>query len=760
MRKRLIISLRGAVQGVGFRPFVARLAERFSITGWVQNSPYGVLIEAEGTPSSLEKFKVHLLKNAPPLALILDMEEEEISPSGEEDFTILESEQVGEKRVLIVPDISVCPDCLKELQTPTDPRYRYPFINCTNCGPRFTIIEDLPYDRELTTMRDFKMCNFCRSEYEDIKNRRYHAQPVACPQCGPKIFLKDGETHLVGEDALKRARQLLFEGKLLAVKGLGGFHLLCDCEDEDAVSRLRKIKHRPGKPLALMASSIDIIRRYCHVGLEDESILKDPSCPILLLERVENSPAAPSVAPGNRYLGVMLPYTPLHYLLLEDYPHAVVATSANIFEEPIIIDEEELEKTFADKIDAILYHNRRIKRRCDDSVVANFKGGPYPVRRSRGYAPLPIKLPRKFPPLLALGPHMKNTLCLLKDDLAFPSQHIGDLDSPQTRQFLIEQIQDLTHLFDIKPRILACDMHPGYFTTKLAEQLSSERALPLIKVQHHHAHIASCLAEHSIENEVIGVAFDGTGFGDDGAIWGGEFLLCSPAHYIRVAHIKYVPLPGGERAIRECWRMAFAYLYATFHNNWQDHIPLSLASYVPKAPLIDKLLRNPSFALSTSSCGRLFDGISALLGLITEARYEAEGAINLEAIAEKDVEKGYEFDYHEEGACLIIDPAPLIKELLSDINKGLSKNLLSGKFHKSIAQMISHVCLHIRKQTGIKYVALSGGVFQNMILLKDVNSLLEKEGFHVLIHRKVPPNDGGISLGQAYIAGWRSEKCA
>ncbi len=762
----------GVVQGVGFRPFVYNLAEELSLRGWVLNSSSGVEIEAIGSNGVLDTFAERLLSEAPPLARIDDVRVSEIAPSSvrlpiAEGFAIRHSEAKPGDFQPISPDIAICDDCLRELFDPNDRRYRYPFINCTNCGPRFTIIEDIPYDRPNTTMAPFEMCPACRAEYEDPTNRRFHAQPNACPVCGPHVWLEaDSEAgrQVRARDAVRKTRDLLRSGAIVAVKGLGGFHLACDATNAAAVQRLRMLKGRVDKPFALMAFDLEAVQEFCHVEDEEEGLLISRERPIVLLLERERSLIAPAVAPGNQDLGVMLPYTPLHYLLLEPadgFPPALVMTSGNYSEEPIATGNDEARERLGSLADAFLLHDREIHARCDDSVTRAFDGDELPIRRSRGYAPYPVRLPFAMNQVLAVGGELKNTFCLTRDRYAFLSQHIGDMENYETLHFFEQMVEQLARTFRVTPEVIGCDLHPGYLASRYAQRLVSGTAgnlgiapsdLKLVKIQHHHAQVASCMAEHGLlgERPIIGVAFDGTGYGTDGAIWGGEFLITDYASFRRAAHLKYVPLPGGDAAIRHPYRIALAHLWAA-GEPWDEALASVRAASETEREILNRQLERQVNTVETSSSGRLFDAVSSLVGVRQEINYEAQAAIELEALVAPDTADAYGFGLGRE-----IDCAPVIRAVVSDVKAGVPRAVIAARFHQGVAQMIDTVCVHVREKTGLNEVALSGGVFQNVTLLARVLPLLRARGFTIYTHHLVPPNDGGLSLGQAVIAAVRS----
>jgi hydrogenase maturation protein HypF len=691
-------------------------------------------------------------------------------------FEIVHSEGKPGDFIPISPDVSICADCLDELFDPDDRRYRYPFINCTNCGPRFTIIKDIPYDRPKTTMGVFEMCPACASEYENPLDRRFHAQPVACPDCGPQVWFetidKSSDRTVHQSEAIQETRHLFAQGKIIAIKGLGGFHLACDATNSQAVSELRRRKLRVDKPFALMMPDQEIVLRHCFLNQGELELLTSRQRPIVILEKRPDSPIVPEITPNQSSLGVMLPYTPLHYLLLEGesgFPEALVMTSGNLSEEPIATDNDEARQRLGELADAFLMHDRDIQTRCDDSVIRvvsldqsvqrntnqESSSSNYPLRRARGYAPNPIQLQWQMPPILATGPELKNTFCLTRGHYAFLSHHIGDLENYETLQAFEDGIRHYQRLFRIVPEAIAYDLHPDYLATRYALDRAAEESLPTLAVQHHHAHIAACLAEndHPGDCPVIGLSLDGTGYGQDGAIWGGEILVADYVGYERRYHLAYVPLPGGDKAIREPWRIALAHLHQAGLAWEADLPPVIYAKQMATnagAPL-DLLQRQITQGLNappTSSMGRLFDAVASLLGIRQTANYEAQAAIELEALVGTHEVGEYPFSINRQ----ILDPSPMFQELLNDLRDGLSVSTLAGRFHNTIAKLLHRACQEIRLETRINEVALSGGVWQNKTLLSKTTQLLMDDGFAVFLHRQVPTNDGGIALGQAAIA--------
>lgn len=755
MKIRENIIIKGIVQGVGFRPFIHKLVQNYNLSGWVLNSNQGVEMDVEGKTEELNNFISDIKDKLPPLARIENIEVNQLPLIGYKGFSIKKSITKEENGfVLVSPDISICEDCLQELFDPRNQRFRYPFINCTNCGPRFTIIKDIPYDRGKTTMKVFEMCPQCQSEYENIEDRRYHAQPNACADCGPQVSLYQNKRKLESVDPIEKAVKLLKEGKIGAIKGLGGFYLACDATNNKAVAKLRRLKNREAKPFAIMSFNLEKIKKYCKLGKKEEEWLINRARPIVLLKKKEDSLISSSVAPRNNYLGVMLPYTPLHYLLLKDNFTALIMTSGNIADQPIIGDNQEALEKLDRTADFFLLYNRDIFNRCDDSVLKIINGDNMFFRRSRGYVPYPIILDFKLKEVLALGGELKNTISFSKENYVFLSQYLGDLKSVETLSFLKKSIASLKKMFRINPEIIACDLHPDYLSTQYAEEIGAKKGLKVVKVQHHHAHIVSCMVENNIKEKVIGVAYDGTGYGDDGKIWGGEFLLCDLKEYLRVGHLKYCSLPGGDKAIMAPWRMTYSYLYSiygpkakTLDINFIQRMDYDKLSIIEK--MIDKNINSPL----TSSCGRLFDAISSLIGIRDEISYEGQAAMELESFCASGIKERYKFCIYKEGMEFIIDPQEIFIEIIKDLKEGIDKKIMAAKFHNTVAEFTLNLCGKIRENSGINKIALSGGVFQNKYLTEKVVSLLEDKGFKVYTQSKVPPNDGGISLGQAVVAG-------
>jgi len=792
---RLRVAVRGVVQGVGFRPYIYSLAVRQGLSGFVQNTSGSVDIEVEGAPEAASRFVELIREEAPPLAIIDQIYCDPIPTCGGASaaFSIRSSIE-GERQWQAVPaDSATCDACLGELLSPEDRRYRYPFINCTNCGPRFTIIKALPYDRPATTMAAFKMCQDCQQEYEDPGNRRFHAQPNACPACGPSLaFWRAGEGKSASPapiatdtgPALAQALFCLRGSEILAIKGLGGFHLACAARDQECVLRLRQRKGRYAKPLAVMMRDLNMVRRFCQVSAEEEALLVSAQRPIVLLRHSAHEALPDAVSPGTHLLGVMLPYTPLHHLLLGDFDAPLVMTSGNLSEEPIVIDNLEALRRLDAIADAFLVHNREIESRYDDSVVSNLWQVQTRIRRSRGFAPLPIRLPfRARLPVLACGAHLKNTFCLIKDDRAFVSQHIGDLENLETLEHFEQSLGRLTSLLQISPELVAHDLHPDYLSTELARKLARTGRLNCLGVQHHHAHIVSCMVEHHLDGPVIGVAFDGTGYGLDGSLWGGEFLVSRLDGFQRAAHFQAVPMPGGSQAIKQPWRMALGYILSRSGDMVEPFSGfLDTVSNEQGARALALIKQQISSGLNcplTSSCGRLFDAVSAILEICPAAQYEGQAAVELEAAAygrsgkidgdrsgldghEPENEQiptgiapyalGYPFQIQAIADRYLIEPFDLLRLACEELRSGLSKAEIAYRFHQTVARIILRTCEILRADTGIADVCLSGGVFQNHLLLSLALKLLRVAGFRVFYPRELPPNDGGLSLGQAVVA--------
>jgi hydrogenase maturation protein HypF len=747
--KRAEIKVTGIVQGIGFRPFIYNLAKKYLIRGWVLNNEKGVFINAESEDGNLDRFILEIPQLAPPLAQIESFDVKYLEPLGYTTFEIRKSEEVQEKFVLISPDVSTCEQCLSELFSPQNFRYRYPFINCTLCGPRFTIIKDIPYDRHKTTMAPFKMCSVCQREYEDPTDRRFHAQPNACPNCGPSLHFEDKQGVEVPGDPIAMIFDLLAKGFIVAVKGLGGFHLACDAKSQEAVSALRSRKYREDKPFAVMCRDMNEVKEHCEVSREEEKLLLSVQRPIVILKRKGDSTIAHEVAPYQNTLGVMLPYSPLHHLLLDGSLKTLVMTSGNVSDEPIAYKNEEAKSRLGNISDYFLFHNREIHMRCDDSVTRIFEGKPYVLRRSRGYVPFPIKLPYPIEMILACGGELKNTFCLTRGHYAFMSHHIGDLENLETLTSFEEGIEHFKRLFYIEPKAVAYDLHPDYLSTQYALSIPN---IQKVGIQHHHAHIVSVMAENGIEGDVIGVALDGTGFGLDGTVWGGEFLKTNLRDFTRLAHLKKVPMPGGSMAIKEPWRMAKVFLLEAFGETKNLKIDLMRRIDPQKWEILSRMIEKKINTPWTSSMGRLFDAISSLLSIRDEVHYEGQAAIELEMIADHGVKDEYPFILHQDEDPMVVDSKEMIRGIVSDLLDGVPSSEISGKFHQTIARLIVETCKTIRTQESLNRVVLSGGVFQNVFLLSLVTEELRRWGFDVYTHHLVPTNDGGISLGQAMIA--------
>ena len=767
------MGVRGAVQGVGFRPFVYRLATELGLSGWVLNDVRGVEIEVEGEAGAIAAFRGRLGRETPPRAVVRSVAFEPLAPAGYAAFEIRRSAGLGEKVVAVLPDLATCPDCLRELRDPADRRHRYPFLNCTACGPRFSIVRALPYDRPATTMAGFALCPECRREYEDPRDRRFHAQPTACPACGPRLSLRSasGETLDQGDGALAAAAHALLAGEIVAVKGLGGFHLCCDARDGDAVARLRERKVRRARPLALMVRDVAAARTLCDVSPEAERWLLSPEAPILLLPRLPKAPVAPLVAPESTRLGVMLPSTPLHHLLLEAVDAPLVATSGNLSDEPIAIDEREAFERLGGIADYFLVHDRPVERHVDDSVAWLDGGELRLLRRARGFAPLPVPVAASLPAILAVGAHLKSVVGLGIGSEVVLSQHVGDLETAEALGAFERVIGDLLRLREARPVAIAHDLHPDYLSTRWAHravegdesegalprailEAARERRLRLVGVQHHHAHLVSCLAENGVEGAALGVTWDGTGWGPDGTVWGGELLLGDAAGFVRVAHLRPFRLPGGEAAVREPRRSALGLLHELFGEAAleRDDLP-PVASFAPaERRLLARMLATGTNSPATTSAGRLFDAAAALLGLHPVSRFEGEAAMALEAIADLGERGAYPLPLLSAprgGAPATLDWGPLLLDLLEDGARGVDAGIRSARFHNALVEGIAAVARH----AGSPRVALSGGCFQNSLLLERTRERLAADGFEVFVHRLVPPNDGGIALGQVLVAG-------
>jgi len=742
VRRRLRVS--GIVQGVGFRPFIYGLATDAHLGGFVGNDTDGVFIEVEGDAAALDQFAADVDALAPPAARVQRVESEEVPATGHTSFGIVASHHAAAGTALVSPDLRTCDACLTELHDPDDRRHAYPFINCTNCGPRFTITERTPYDRPDTTMRPFPMCSRCLAEYEDPADRRFHAQPNACPDCGPVVESVPAASDPIGETCRRVA-----SGEIVAVKGLGGFHLACDAMADAAVGLLRERKGRVDKPFAVMVADLTTARSFAQIDDDEARLLTSRERPIVLLAKRADTNLADAVAPGNGHIGIMLPYTPLHDLLLA--PGDVwVMTSGNLAEEPIVTGNDEALDLLSSLADAYLLHNRDIYVPCDDSVVRILDGAEYPIRRSRGYAPFPVPLPFDVAPILATGGELKATFCLAAGRDGFMSQHIGDMENLETLDAFSRAVEHFTELFRIEPETIAADLHPGYLSTKWAER----HPLPVVKVQHHHAHIASVMAEHGISEPVIGFSFDGTGYGTDGTVWGGEILVADYERFDRVGHLAPVPLAGGNAAVRHPARMALAHLQAA-GIPWSDDLAPVLHYTESERQLIATQIEREIHTVPTTSMGRLFDAAAALSGVRQTASYEAQAAIEFEALVDRSEGCSYDFAITDAGDRIVLEPGPVLRAIVDDLRDGISTGVIAARFHTAVTTMIVAVAERIRSRTGIATVGLSGGVFQNVTVTHAAAIALSEKGFSVLAHRLVPPNDGGLALGQAVIAATR-----
>ncbi len=743
------LRVRGTVQGVGFRPSVYRLARARNLAGFVRNDSEGVWIEIEGPPEVLAHFPDLLRRESPPLARIHDIEVAELSTLGETGFRVVANASDRSARAIIPADSAPCRACLDELFDPSNRRYRYPFINCTDCGPRYTIVRDVPYDRSRTTMDAFALCERCRQEYEDPGDRRFHAEPNACPACGPRLEFTAADTSsLFGAAALDAAIEALRGGEIVAVKGLGGFHLAADAANCQAVGLLRFRKHRASKPFALMVRDLETAREVVEIRAVDARVLESRARPIVLLARKSATVLSSAIAPGLSEIGIMLPYTPLHNLLVREGPPMLVMTSGNRSEEPIARDNAEAVDKLAGIADGFLFHDRGIHSRADDSVMRIVSGQPQPVRRSRGLVPEPIELPFDSPAVLAVGGELKNTVCLTRGNEAYVSPHIGDLGNPEARRFFEEAIGTLTRLLDTKPAAIAHDLHPDYFTTRWARS----SGLDLQAVQHHHAHIASCLAEHGRTAPAIGIAFDGTGCGPEGELWGGEILVAGLASFRRLGHLRPLRLAGGEAAIRQPWRVAAAALLDA-----GEDLDLLPGIDARRAGEVRRLLESKFRSPTATGAGRWFDAVAALCGFSGEVTYEGQAAAELEASACRTDVEPYSFGFDSSGAeaTFEVDLRPLVRGIARDLRAATGVSTISARFHETLAFAVLESARRSRQLTEISTVALSGGCFQNKLLTERTKGLLESDGFDVLVQRRVPPNDGGLSLGQAAVAGFR-----
>ena len=752
-KERKKIEIRGIVQGVGFRPAVYRLAKKYDLKGSVFNDSKGVTLDIEGSSRNIDDFLKELKKNPPPLASIEKIISKKLKLKNFLEFKIIESKKGEEKTTLVSPDIATCDDCRNEMLDKNDRRYLYPFINCTNCGPRFTITKELPYDRKNTTMKEFKMCEKCGAEYEDPENRRFHAQPNACDDCGPHLKFVDRKGKKIKGNPVDKAVRFLKRGQIVAVKGLGGFHLACDAKNREAVETLRKRKKRPFKPFALMGKDVSVVGKFAHLSKEEKKLLGNPRAPIVLFKKKKESFLPEEIAPNSKFLGFMLPYTPLHILLFQDL-EVLVMTSGNRRDEPIAFDNREAIKRLKNIADYFLIHDRDIWVQADDSIARIINEKVLLLRRSRGYAPEPVPSPvRSKKKIIGFGAHKHNTFSISRDDEIFISHYIGETDNFETINAFEKGIEHFIDFFDIPPDIAVVDLHPEYEATKFGKKWAKANNKPLIEVQHHHAHIASCLVDNRLDEKVIGVAWDGTGYGADGKIWGGEFLIADLKDYERRAHLCYIPLPGSDAAVKEPWRMGATYLYETlgedFLNLDVDFVKkLDRRKWAVIKNMIDRSVNSPE----VSSVGRLFDAVSSIIGVRDFITYQGQAAIELEMMADEKEKEGYLFNLKKEKHIYIIDPRSVIKAIITDAQNGVQKSKISMKFHAGLADLIVKVSKILRKETGINKVCLSGGVFQNMVLRSTSTEKLERNKFQVYNHKNIPPNDGGISAGQVAIA--------
>lgn len=778
VRQRARIDVEGTVQGVGFRPFVYRLARELDLAGLVRNTTNGLMIEVEGHAAIIEQFLHRLQADAPGSAFVEAVTVRAMLPCDQTDFSIHTSEAVGHRALVVPPDLAVCDDCLRELNEPSDRRFRYPFITCTQCGPRYSVITDMPYDRLRTTMEKFRLCAACQAEYEAVESRRFHAESIACPLCGPQVALWDerGYEMAYGEEAIAQAVNLLRGGLILAVKGLGGFQLWVDARSDEAVRRLRVRKQRPDKPFAVLFPSLEATRTHCVLSSEEEALLTSPAAPIVLVRRRPDSSLAPAVAPGNPFVGALMPTMPLHHLLMQELKQPMVATSGNRSEEPIVIDEQEAVRRLGGIADAFLVHDRPIARPVDDSVVRVCVDGqvsfdrcestglePFMIlRRARGYAPRSIRLSncltKANETVLALGGHLKNTIALLQQDRVWMSQHLGDLSTLEADHAFRQTVEDLQRLLHVTPSLVACDLHPDYRSSILAHEVASRLSVPLVSVQHHHAHVVSCMAEYGVEGPVLGVAWDGAGYGTDGVVWGGEFLIARPDRFERFAHLRPFRLPGGEVAIKEPARSAASLLWDLMG----DQMPAQWFSLWPvtaeERERLAILMKSTVVFPWTTSMGRLFDAVASLTGLCHDPSFEGQAAMAVEFAAERGQARGeagaYSFEVVKADSGenrLVIDWRPMVSEVVGDLQQGVSPERIAARFHRGLAQMI----VRIAQVAGLPRVVLSGGCFQNGLLLSLARQGLGKAGLTVYGHRLVPPNDGGLSLGQAVVAAYQ-----
>lgn len=747
------IEIKGVVQGVGFRPFVYRIAYENNIKGWVLNNSQGVFIHAQGNSELVNSFVTQLLNNPPRQAIIKEYTIKSTNLMDYNGFSIIESSPGGEQEVLISPDLAICPECSQEVLNQKDRRYRYPFSNCTNCGPRFTIIQGVPYDRGKTTMSNFPMCKECSEEYHNPLNRRFHAQPNACHTCGPENFLLDKSGQIVKS---KTSQEVLREGKILAIKGLGGYHLACDAKNYKSVSRLRNSKKREFKPFAVMAKDIGVANKYCEINKTEETLLSGAQAPIVILKR-KSGKLPVQLAPGLKTLGVMLPYTPLHILLFNGSLELLVMTSGNISDHPLVYKDQEAFSELAEIADYFYLHNREIYNRCDDSVLKLIYNKPSFIRRARGYVPLPVDIPDQEE-LFACGGDLKSTFCLTKGKKAFLSQHMGDLDNFENLKEYITTANRMQQYLAVSPKAIVVDLHPHYNS----RHWGIEQGLPLIEVQHHHAHFVSCLVDNKLDELTLGVICDGTGYGTDGNIWGMEFILGDYLDFTRLAHLEYIPLPGGEKAVKEPQRIALSYLYKHFGEPGVVEAQNLLGFDSEQLRLIMQQIDHQINCPLTSSCGRLFDAVSSIIGVCTSVNYEGQAAIELEEVADEGYSKdNYSFDLHrdKEAGPIVINTAKMWQEIIADISRGMKNSEISAKFHRTVVEMIISVCLQVRDQLPSNKVALSGGVMQNKLLLENLVVALKANNFEPILHGQVPANDGGLSLGQGVIGGRRLATC-
>jgi hydrogenase maturation protein HypF len=763
-RDRIRLIVRGVVQGMGFRPYVFRLAQELSLAGWVSNTGQGVMLELEGETTNLQRFQARLHTELPHPAMIHELTSTQIPNVGEHAFFIRPSQLEGQRQAVIAPDLATCRECLQEINDPYSRRYRYPFTTCAQCGPRYSIVRRLPYDRSETTMNQFPLCPHCQQEYDDPSNRRFHAETMACPACGPQVALwnREGNSLAQREEALREACELLRDGGILAVKGLGGFQLWVNAQSSEAVQRLRQRKHRPTKPFAVLFPSLEFLKGHCRVLPEETNLLTSPAAPIVLLRRQDRSTLSSQVSPNNPYLGAMLPYTPLHHLMMAHLHIPVVATSGNRSEEPIVFDEQDARERLHGIVDAFLVHNRTIARPVDDSVARVVKGKSVMLRRARGYVPTPLPLKtlsdgdERLPCIVAVGGHLKNTIAVTTQEGVLVSQHIGDLSAPEASAQFERTVSDLLTLFDLTPQAVACDSHPDYHSTRFAHQFGQQRHIPVISVQHHHAHIAGCIAEHGLQGPVLGVAWDGAGYGSDGTIWGGEFLICDPSGFQRIGHLRLFPLPGGEICMWEPRRVALVFLHEVLGKQLLDLDFPPLQSLGPDMTrsliaILDKEVHCPA----TSSIGRLFDGVSALLGLVQVSGFEGEAAMALEYLADRELNHTPPQHYHiplesqsgpEERWVAVW--RPLISDIVRDISDGKCPTGIAFGFHQALAGLIADMA----ERTRCTQVVLSGGVFQNSVLLRLTENFLTQRGIPVYSPHLFGTNDGGLSLGQCFVA--------